>query len=162
MLRFKVLTESILLVISLFALTARDTNPAFEPGSSDITLPERHEESMQVQKVNFYGTEELKVLREAIESYFEKAIASGDIVGAGVSIVVGDEVLLADGFGKRNWRTANKVDGQTLFRLGSLSKGFAGILAADLTNEGLISWEDRVSDCLPEFQLGNRTNTGKI
>ncbi|MCK5442908.1 MAG: beta-lactamase family protein, partial [Maribacter sp.] len=103
--------------------------------------------------------QELKV---AIKAYFDKAIASGDIVGAGVSIVKGDSIVISDGFGKRNSNANVGVDGQTIFRLGSLSKGFTGILAAHLINEGKLDWEDKVSDYIPEFQLGDRSNTDKI
>ena len=101
-------------------------------------------------------------LKHAIKAYFEKAIASGDMVGAGVSIVRGDSILIADGYGKRNSNLSDGVDGRTIFRLGSLSKGFTGILAAHLKSEGKLNWEDKVSDYIPEFQLGDRSNTDKI
>jgi beta-lactamase class C len=101
-------------------------------------------------------------LKGAIKAYFDKAIASGEIVGAGVSIVKGDSILLSDGFGKRNSNTNAGVNGQTVFRLGSLSKGFTGVLAADLKNEGKLDWEDKVSDYIPGFELGDRNNTDKI
>ena len=101
-------------------------------------------------------------LEKALKAYFDKAIASGQIVGAGVSIVKGDSIVISEGFGKRNIRTREAVDGQTLFRLGSLSKGFAGILAANLKDEGKINWEDKVRDYIPEFQLGDHQNTAKI
>ena len=101
-------------------------------------------------------------LQQAIDSYFQEAVASGEVVGAGVSIVNGEEVLLADGFGTRNKGTGKMVDGQTVFRLGSLSKGFTGVLASDLKDEGKLAWEDRVSDCIPEFELGDKENTADI
>jgi beta-lactamase class C len=101
-------------------------------------------------------------LKDAIKAYFEHAIATGEIVGAGVSIVSGDSVIISDGFGKKNINKNGAIDGQTIFRLGSLSKGFAGVLAANLNYEGKICWEDRVSDYIPEFQMGGPTNTNKI
>tara|TARA_R110000868_G_scaffold126621_10_gene333821 strand:- start:3097 stop:4389 length:1293 start_codon:yes stop_codon:yes gene_type:complete len=103
-----------------------------------------------------------KELKVAITSYFDKALKSGQIVGAGVSIVKGDSILISDGFGKRDTNFDAEVDGKTVFRLGSLSKGFAGVLAASLKNEGKIHWEDKVSDFIPEFQLGDKSNTDKV
>lgn len=103
-----------------------------------------------------------KELRVAITSYFDKAIKSGQIVGAGVSIVKGDSILISDGFGKKDANFNAEIDGNTVFRLGSLSKGFAGVLAASLKNEGKLRWEDKVSDYIPEFQLGNESNTDKV
>ena len=101
-------------------------------------------------------------LNAALSAYFKKAIASGDIVGAGVSIVKGDSILSFQGFGKKSIKTNDKVDGETVFRLGSLSKGFAGILAADLVAEGQMQWTDKVSDYIPEFKLGDSINTHQI
>ena len=103
-----------------------------------------------------------KELKVAITSYFDKALKSGLIVGAGVSIVRGDSILISDGFGKRDANFDAEVDEKTVFRLGSLSKGFAGVLAASLKNEGKLSWEDKVIDYLPEFQLGDESNTDKV
>ncbi|MGB5320548.1 MAG: serine hydrolase, partial [Eudoraea sp.] len=56
-------------------------------------------------------------LQLAVQKYFKKAIASGTIVGAGVSIVRNDSILLNDGFGRRNFNLDKKVDGETIFRL---------------------------------------------
>src|SRR5690606_17431542 len=66
------------------------------------------------------------------------------------------------GFGKESIKVNNRVDGETVFRLGSLSKGFAGILAASLTNEGKLHWDDKVSAYIPEFHLGNTLNIDNI
>jgi beta-lactamase class C len=101
-------------------------------------------------------------LNNAISAYFEDAIASGDLLGAGVSIVSGDSIVLASGFGKRSVDSPENVDSQTIFRLGSLSKGFTGVLAAQVAGEGKISLGDRVKDFYPEFRLGNPSNTEQI
>ena len=104
----------------------------------------------------------LAKLKDALTAYFEKAINAREIVGAGVSIVRGDSILISEGFGKRNSSEKAKVNGETVFRLGSLSKGFAGVLAADLKAEGKINWEDKITDYIPEFRLGDEENTAKI
>ncbi len=103
-----------------------------------------------------------KELRFAIKAYFDRAIASGEVVGAGVSIVKGDSILMADGFGKRDIDLNKEVDGQTVFRLGSLSKGFTGILAVDLKNKGKLNWDDKVSSYVPGFKLGNGRRSKEI
>ncbi|GAA4817743.1 hypothetical protein GCM10023330_28170 [Litoribaculum gwangyangense] len=101
-------------------------------------------------------------LQEALTAYFQKAIASGDIVGAGVSIVKEDSILIAEGFGKRSFTLNKTVNSETVFRLGSLSKGFAGVLAAKLKNEGFFNWTDKVNSYVSDFKLGDSTNTNNI
>ena len=101
-------------------------------------------------------------LRIEIEAYFKKAIQSGEVVGVGVSIVKGDSIVFSDGFGKRDINNKAKVDQETVFRLGSLSKGFTGVLAANLQSKGEIDWNDKVVKYLPDFQFGDVSNTPKV
>ena len=95
-----------------------------------------------------------EVIASIVKDYFQKAINRGQIIGAGVSIVQGDSILLADGFGKRHVNNQDVIDGHTAFRLGSLSKGFAGVLSAAVEKKGLINWNDDINKYLPEFELG--------
>ncbi len=145
----------------LFVLTVSGNDPDSANFSSIETFDENMYTSVK-QNDKVLGEKLQIALHQAVNSYFRKAITSGEVVGAGVSIVHGKQVLLADGFGKRNSRMGAKVDGQTVFRLGSLSKGFTGVLASDLKSEGMLTWEDRVSDCIPEFELGDLENTQNI
>ncbi|PIB39154.1 serine hydrolase [Maribacter sp. 4G9] len=103
-----------------------------------------------------------KALKLAINEYFNEALILGEIAGAGVSIVKGDSIILAEGFGKRNIDEGTPVNAETVFRLGSLSKGFTGVLAAKLVEEGAFDFMDRVTDYLPEFVFGDSTNTKRI
>ena len=160
--RYKILGVSTILILTLSALTLGLHNSAVSSRSSTAISAHKSNNTLIDQKgVQLYKWQQQE-LKLAIQAYFDKAIASGAIVGAGVSIVKGDSIVISDGFGKRNINVDAGVDGQTIFRLGSLSKGFAGILAADLKNEGKIDWEDKVSDYIPEFQLGDQSNTEKI
>jgi beta-lactamase class C len=71
----------------------------------------------------------------------------------GISIVHGDTVLLERGFGVTQAGRSEQVDANTAFRLASLSKAFAGTLAAQLVEEGALRWDTRVVDHLPAFTL---------
>ncbi len=101
-------------------------------------------------------------LRKAVRAYFEKAVASGEIVGAAVSVVRGDSILLSEGMGESAFGTEQKVDAHTIFRLGSLSKGFTGVLAAKMVAEGTLDWKDRVKEYFPDFRLGDKGNTEQV
>lgn len=149
------------LFLFLFFLVLNGNSSVSEAHSSIETFEE--DIYVALKQNNKVSDTELQIaLHQAVDSYFSKAIAAGEVVGAGVSIVMGEQVLLTDGFGVRNSITGKKVDGQTVFRLGSLSKGFTGVLASDLKGEGKLSWEDRVSECIAEFELGDRENTKNI
>ena len=159
---FKFLVGITFLILALFTLTISAINPAFNSESNDAISKDKLKNTLVDQKEAQLYKVQQQELKNGIKAYFDKAIASGDIVGAGVSIVRGDSIVISDGFGKRNINVNGGVDGQTIFRLGSLSKGFAGILAANLINEGKLDWEDKVSDYIPDFQMGDKNNTDKI
>lgn len=153
---------SVFLTLSLIYATS--SSPSSKPHSdTEQTDPPSVKKDLAKNGLDAEKYERNKLrLSAALSSYFQKAIASGEIVGAGVSIVQGDSIVLAEGFGKRKHNENDLVNGETVFRLGSLSKGFAGVLAADLKNEGYIEWKDRVIDYLPQFQLGDQDNTSQI
>lgn len=157
--RFKILSGVALLVLTFILATAS----SFTGSGSGHEVPELTLEEILARKkeVEVYKKKQQE-LHEAISAYFEKAIQAGQIVGVGVSIVHGDSIVIAEGFGKRNVKEKAEVDGETVFRLGSLSKGFAGVLAADLKAEGKIDWNDRITDYIPEFEFGDTQNTRKV
>ena len=160
--RFKILVSTsifILLLIVIIIGVNSSVSSAISEDLASVNMPEMSFIDQREQQLYLLQQQELRI---AIKAYFDNAIASGDIVGAGVSIVKGDSIVIADGFGKRNNSKNDLVDNQTIFRLGSLSKGFAGILAANLESEGKLDWEDKVSDYIPEFELGDKSNTDKI
>ena len=147
-----------LLAVTLLVFIVKGT--ATETSAETVKISEK-EMVINKEAVKLYKAKKDQ-LRRALQAYFKQAVVSGDIVGAGISIVKGDSILIADGFGKRNVTEKAKVDGETIFRLGSLSKGFAGVLAANLQAEGKFDWNDRVIDYIPEFKLGDSLNTNKV
>ena len=157
---FKISVRTTLLIFSLLIITSGSKVNTDEP---ELVMSNVVEEQPKpkLKVVDSYAIHQQQ-LKTAISAYFEKAIRAGYILGAGVSIVKGDSIVISDGYGKRSINDKAKVDGETIFRLGSLSKGFTGVLAADLKDEGKLSWDDKVTDYIPEFQLGDPENTAKI
>jgi beta-lactamase class C len=87
------------------------------------------------------------------DRYLKGIIADTLLPGAAAAITYGDRILLCRGYGQRSVEDHNAVDAHTVFRIGSLSKGFTGVLAGLLVEEGLLRWEDPVRQYLPEFRL---------
>ncbi len=89
-----------------------------------------------------------------IESYIEQIRTDWQIPGMGVTIFKDGELLLCKGFGVKNLNNPqDSVDIHTLFQIGSVTKSFTAYLLATLVEEGLISWEDRVKELLPDFKM---------
>ncbi len=160
--RFTIMAECAFLSLTLFAVLLSSFTPESPPAPPETIAASRLAKAVVSAEETEVYIARKQQLQNALLAYFNNAIASGDIVGAGVSIIKGDSILISDGFGKRISNKNIPVDGQTVFRLGSLSKGFAGVLAAELKDEGKLAWNDKVIDYLPEFQLGDLSNTTQI
>jgi beta-lactamase class C len=160
--RSKILIGISLLILTLVALVLNAFSPGPDSGPKVAVSSSDHLRNALSTKEALLYKRQQQELKAAINAYFDKAIAAGDIVGAGVSIVQEDSVIVSEGYGKRSIDRDEPVDGGTIFRLGSLSKGFAGVLAAELKDEGKLHWDDKVSDFIPEFRFGDRNNTKKI
>lgn len=136
---------------------SRDTkNETAHTPANYFLAAERFERKKQHHQMNQTN------LHKALNAYFTNAISQNKIIGAGVSVVKGDSIVFEGGFGMRNYKKKDQIDAHTVFRLGSLSKGFAGVLSAVHVNNGVMKWDDKVIDALPNFKLGNTGNTKQI
>ncbi|MBA3485818.1 MAG: beta-lactamase family protein [Lysobacter sp.] len=87
------------------------------------------------------------------ESMASELVANQRVPGLAMAIVHNGQVLSARGYGITDVSAAEPVDGHTVFRLASLSKGFAGTMAGLLVNDGTLRWDSKVTQYLPDFQL---------
>ena len=75
------------------------------------------------------------------------------VPGMAIAIVEEGKTTLARGYGVRKLGAATTVDADTLFPIGSTSKAMTVAALATLVDAGKISWDDKVVDRLPEFQM---------
>lgn len=87
------------------------------------------------------------------ESMAQQLVADQNVPGLALTIVHNGRVLSARGYGITDVRAAEPVDAHTVFRLASLSKGFAGTMAGLLVHDGALRWDSRVSQYMPDFTL---------
>ncbi|MBK9013287.1 MAG: beta-lactamase family protein [Saprospiraceae bacterium] len=85
--------------------------------------------------------------------FFEDSMILTKTPGAAVVVVKDGQVVFFHGYGVRAEGRPEPVDEHTVFRIGSLSKGFAGILTGLLVNEGKLKWHEKVQDRLPDFNM---------
>ncbi len=123
---------------------------------------------------SFLGKEETIVVEspKQMNPHFQKWIASceasinsilADSKIPGVALaIVKDEMLYVKGFGVTAVGEKTKVDDQTVFRIGSVSKSFASALTGVMVQERSLDWEDKVIDYLPDFRLSSIEQTKRI
>lgn len=94
-------------------------------------------------------------LAKQIESLAQRVVTEARISGLAVALVQDDAILLERGFGVVETGRKESVTADTVFRIASLSKAFAGTLSAMLVQDGAMRWDTRVADHLPAFKLRN-------
>jgi beta-lactamase class C len=87
------------------------------------------------------------------EAMAQQIVADQRVPGLAMAIVHNGKVLSARGYGITDVSDAEPVDAHTVFRLASLSKGFAGTMAGLLVNNGTLRWDSRLIDYVPNFEL---------
>ena len=75
------------------------------------------------------------------------------VPGMSIAIVENDQVTFAKGFGVRKLGAPEAVDADTIFPNGSTGKAFTVADLAILVDQGKLSWDDKVTDRLPGFQM---------
>ena len=145
----RIFTALILLVIVIGSYLAfTDIKP--EPAAAE---PEADEWAMDVSLATYL---------EEFEQAFDEGLNDKQIPGAAVVIVKDGRVLFQKGFGVKEAGKPGEVDERTVFRLGSVSKGFASVLTGLFVEEGVVSWDSPVSDYLEEFRLNDPVQTGRV
>lgn len=94
--------------------------------------------------------------------FMESELDSSRTVGAAYTIVYGGDVVYTGTYGVQEKGMPAEVDEHTLFRLASVSKGFAGVLAGMLEQDGILSLNDRVLEHYPGFQLKDSVSTADL
>jgi beta-lactamase class C len=95
-------------------------------------------------------------------TFMEQELDSSGTVGAAYTIVQGGAIVHTGTYGLLEQGRSAEVDEHTLFRLASVSKGFAGVLAGLLEEEGIFSLDDRVVEHYAGFALKDSLNTADL
>ncbi len=88
-----------------------------------------------------------------IDSIVQIAMERNQHAGIAVAVVKDGEFIHSKGYGLASMNTGEKVDQHTRFSIASNSKAFTSAALAILADEGLIDWNDRVVDHIPEFKM---------
>lgn len=102
---------------------------------------------------NSYAQEDKGIDFKQLDKYLQKSLDEWKIPGMAVAIVQGDSIAFAKGYGIREFGKPDKVDTKTLFAVASNTKSFTSAALSQLVEKGIITWDDKVIDYLPYFQL---------
>lgn len=137
----------------------------FTINSTTLHLGSVTEGSYELQSAAFVRSPKpsgLDSLVMAYDHYLQNAVDSLKSPGAAVALVYRGEILLLKGYGVKKAGELDAVDMHTVFRLGSVSKGFASVLTGIMVEEGTVAWNDKVKSYLNGFAMRDTAATNNL
>lgn len=129
---------------------------------TDLQSEPRNKEAGSVSSEDTRDDGRLSDYLNEFERNFADGLKEKRIPGAAVVIVKDGKVVFEKGFGVKEAGSDEKVDEDTIFRLGSVSKGFASVLTGIFVESGVVEWEKPVSYYLEEFRLNDPEQTERV
>ncbi|GAB4228102.1 MAG: serine hydrolase [Chlamydiales bacterium] len=90
---------------------------------------------------------------EELEAFINRNRQIYEVPGVAVSVVKGNDIILAKGFGETKLGSGDKVNENTLFQLASVTKTFLAASLGWLKDQNKIDWENEIRTFLPFFAL---------
>ena len=88
-----------------------------------------------------------------LDARVEQAMQSRDVPGMAITIVKDGQLVQAKGYGVRRLGGTERVDADTIFPTGSTGKAVTAAALAILVDDGVLDWDDKVIDHLPDFRM---------
>ena len=90
---------------------------------------------------------------EHLDAYFKQVVADWEVPGMTIGIVKDGKLIFSKGYGVKEIGKNEAPDPNTLYAIASNSKAFTTAVIAMLVQEGKLSWNQKVQEILPYFQL---------
>ncbi len=95
-------------------------------------------------------------------SWLDTEIATLGVPGVAMAILTSTDTLDVRTWGVRTLGEAAPVDGETLFRIASVSKTFAGAVTAKLVHDRKQSWDTPIITILPQYTIGTQASSQQM
>jgi len=92
---------------------------------------------------------------QGFDAYMEQTLKDWNTPGVGVGIVVGDKLVVAKGYGYRDYEKKLPFTSKTMQPIASNSKLFTAVAAGMLVEEGKLTWDKPIRASVPEVQFYN-------
>ncbi|UCH15311.1 MAG: beta-lactamase family protein, partial [Bacteroidales bacterium] len=112
-------------------------------------------------RISAYGYD-FNTLVSSYDKFFSKEFGENNCPGAAVTIVKDSGIKWLKGYGVKEAGTNDSVDINTVFRIGSVSKGFAAVITGIMIKKNVLNWDDKVKTHLSDFLLKDSVNTNEL
>lgn len=97
-----------------------------------------------------------------LEEKIQEAQKQFNTPGFAIAFIEGDKIHYIKGFGVRRFGKEEPITTETLFQVGSVTKGMTATLIARLISEGTIRFEDKITQYFPDFKYCDEEHTQNL
>lgn len=90
-----------------------------------------------------------------LDTFVNDAMKEFNIPGIAVGVIKNGHIEHLKGYGVRDVTTGKPVDGDTMYAIASNSKAFTAAAVAILVDDGVLDWDSKVIDFLPNFRMAD-------
>lgn len=153
-------------VVSFIALTLCFGLPAFAKAATvtqtQLQTPPPSQTPTPAQNPRKLSPENLTMAIKRTQETIQKSVDSKLIPGCAIAVVYRDQIIFMNGYGVRTIGKPEKIDVDTVFQLGSVSKPIAATLASVLEQQGFLNLDDPVRNYLPNFTIKGVSNQDQV
>jgi len=99
---------------------------------------------------------------DGFSDFVTKMIAEWNVPGLAMAIVKDDQIVFAEGFGRRDIEKDLPVTPKTIFPIASATKAFTAMSMGISVDEGKLEWDTPVRNYLPTFKLYDTLATERM
>src|SRR5690349_1811619 len=98
-------------------------------------------------------------LAERLNALVMQAFPDRDQPGAAVLVMIDGKAVLRKGYGISDLKTHAKLEPDSIFRIGSVTKQFTAVAVLQLVKAGKVSLTDPITKYVPDFDTRGQTIT---
>ncbi|MCK5028393.1 MAG: serine hydrolase [Bacteroidales bacterium] len=99
---------------------------------------------------------------QKIDRISEKVFKEFHPTGLSVLVVKDNKIIYEESFGYKNSNTVDFLNNNDIFNIASCTKAFTAAAIGKLVDDGLVNWNDKVIDYIPEFKLSDKYITQNV
>ena len=99
---------------------------------------------------------------DALKKFVTDAEQVTGVPGVSFGVIQDGKVVWAGGVGVRELGKKEAVDDKTLYMIASNTKSLTTLMLAKLVDANKLKWDEKVTDALPQFKLGNDEVTKQV
>jgi beta-lactamase class C len=141
------------------ASVAQAASPASQP--DPVVHPARYD-ATDLNATTSIPPERIKASLDAYSHWLDVVAQRNEVAGLATAVVVDGKVAYEREIGYADTSTHEPITPDTVFRLASLSKAFATALTGLLVDNGHFSWDTKLAEVLPFFQLKDAQASNEV